>query len=137
MLEHTGVAAVSVARGCIGNPWIFRQARELMAGRPPRRPTIGEQRGALLEHFRLAVVLHGERLASRTMRKFGIRFAAHHREAEVVRKAFIACDSVETWKAVIDAHYPVSDRDEPAGLAIGPGATGAETSDAETSTRAD
>ncbi|MHC4833816.1 MAG: tRNA dihydrouridine synthase, partial [Planctomycetota bacterium] len=35
MLEHTGVAAVSVARGCIGNPWIFRQARELMAGRPP------------------------------------------------------------------------------------------------------
>jgi tRNA-dihydrouridine synthase B len=137
MLEHTGVAAVSVARGCIGNPWIFRQARELMAGRPPRRPTIGEQRDALLEHFRLAVVLHGERLASRTMRKFGIRFAAHHRESEVVRKAFIACDSVETWKAVIDAHYPASDRDEPAGIAIGPGAAGAGASGDEPTTRAD
>jgi len=137
MLEHTGVAAVSVARGCIGNPWIFRQARELMAGRPPRRPTIGEQRGALLEHFRLAVVLHGERLASRTMRKFGIRFAVHHRDSEVVRKAFIACDSVETWKAVIDAHYPTSDRDDPAGLATAAGAAGTETLDAETSTRAD
>ncbi|MHC4834321.1 MAG: hypothetical protein ACYTFH_10645, partial [Planctomycetota bacterium] len=92
---------------------------------------------ALLEHFRLAVVLHGERLASRTMRKFGIRFAAHHRESEVVRKAFIACDSVETWKAVIDAHYPASDRDEPAGTAIGPGAAGAGASGDEPTTRAD
>src|SRR5690606_17334453 len=30
MLAYTGVAAVAVARGCIGNPWIFRQARALL-----------------------------------------------------------------------------------------------------------
>jgi tRNA-dihydrouridine synthase B len=106
MLEHTGVAAVSVARGCIGNPWIFRQARDLMAGLPPRRPELVEQRDALLEHFRLAVVLHGERVASRLMRKFGIRFAAHHPDGDSVRKAFIACSSVEDWHAVLAGHYP-------------------------------
>src|SRR5262249_11480755 len=43
MIRYTGVHAVSVARGCIGNPWIFRQARDLMAGREARRPTIAEQ----------------------------------------------------------------------------------------------
>jgi tRNA-dihydrouridine synthase B len=115
MLEHTGVAAVSVARGCIGNPWIFRQARDLMAGLAPRKPTIVEQRDALLEHFRLAVVLHGERVASRLMRKFGIRFAAHHPDGEAVRRAFIACGSVAEWHAVMSAHYPAVDAS--AGLA--------------------
>jgi hypothetical protein len=30
MHEYTGVHGVSVARGCIGNPWIFTQARALM-----------------------------------------------------------------------------------------------------------
>merc|ERR1711965_188657 len=43
MLELTGVTGVSVARGCIGNPWIFRQARELMVGREPRWPDLVDQ----------------------------------------------------------------------------------------------
>ena len=34
MLQLTGVKAVAVARGCIGNPWIFTQARRLMDGMP-------------------------------------------------------------------------------------------------------
>jgi nifR3 family TIM-barrel protein len=33
MLSYTGVDGVSVARGAIGNPWIFEQARALAAGR--------------------------------------------------------------------------------------------------------
>ena len=36
MLQDTGVHGVSVARGCIGNPWIFHQARQLMAGETAR-----------------------------------------------------------------------------------------------------
>ncbi|MBL8990249.1 MAG: tRNA-dihydrouridine synthase family protein, partial [Phycisphaerae bacterium] len=71
MIAYTGVQAVSVARGCIGNPWIFRQARELLAGREPSAPTIAQQRDALRQHFDLSVMLHGDRHASRMMRKFG------------------------------------------------------------------
>jgi tRNA-dihydrouridine synthase len=44
MIGYTGVRAVSVARGCIGNPWIFRQARQLMAGQEVAGPTLAEQR---------------------------------------------------------------------------------------------
>ena len=32
MLAETGVDAVSIGRGCLGNPWIFRQARSLLGG---------------------------------------------------------------------------------------------------------
>ncbi len=105
MLETTGVQAVSVARGCIGNPWIFRQARQLMAGRPALPPTLAEQRQALLEHFELCTALHGEQSASRMMRKFGIKFSGHHPAAERVRQQFIRCRSISEWRAVLDAQY--------------------------------
>ena len=32
MLAETGVDAAPIARGCLGNPWIFRQARNLLSG---------------------------------------------------------------------------------------------------------
>lgn len=108
MLELCGVQAVSVARGCIGNPWIFRQARQLMAGESPTEPTLAEQRGALLEHFDLSVALHGELSASRQMRKFGIKFAHHHPRGDEVKAAFIRCKSIDDWRAVMDVFYPVN-----------------------------
>ncbi|MDX9912713.1 MAG: tRNA-dihydrouridine synthase family protein [Phycisphaerales bacterium] len=110
MLAYTGVSAVSVARGCIGNPWIFRQARDMMAGRPPMPPTIAEQRGVLLEHFDLALATNArtrrpEDLTARNMRKFAVRFAAHHPRQDDVRKRFIACGSMSDWHGVIDEWY--------------------------------
>lgn len=104
-----GVAGVgpkagdAVVSGCIGNPWIFRQARAMLAGRPALAPTIAEQRAVLLEHFELSVAVNGENLASRTMRKFGIRFAEHHPKADEVRRRFIAVSSLEQWRAVLAA----------------------------------
>ena len=107
MLDQCGVAGVSVARGCIGNPWIFRQARDMMAGRAPTPPTVAEQREVLLEHYRLASIIHGDRTTSRHMRKFGIKFAAHHPDARAVKDAFIACESAESWREVIERLYPL------------------------------
>ncbi len=105
MLKHTGVHGVSVARGCIGNPWIFNQARGMMRGEAPRSPSLSEQRSALRSHYDFAATLHGERKAARTMRKFGIRFSAHHPDRETVRKAFITAADTAQWHAVIDAYY--------------------------------
>jgi tRNA-dihydrouridine synthase len=105
MLEFTGVHAVSVARGCIGNPWIFRQARDMIAGRPPASPTIAEQREVLQEHFELSCAVNGEEAAGRMMRKFGVRFAEHHPQAQEVRRRFIAVENLSDWRAVLDEWY--------------------------------
>lgn len=109
MLAYTGVRAVSVARGAIGNPWIFRQARDMMAGLAPQPPSIAEQRSVLLHHFELSVAVNGEARASRMMRKFGVRFAQHHPEADRVRIEFIKVDSIEQWHAVLERHYEAAD----------------------------
>ncbi len=105
MIEETGVKAVSVARGCIGNPWIFRQARQIMAGQSPTAPTIEEQRDVLLEHFSLSVAEHGEYAAGKLMRKFGIKFSDHHPQPEAVKNEFIKVHTIAQWKAVLDRWY--------------------------------
>lgn len=105
MIEQTGVHWVSVARGCIGNPWIFEQARSLMAGGPVLSPTIHQQRAVLLEHFEWSVRLHGEAAAGRMMRKFGIRFSRHHPMALAIRARFIAVKSLADWEAVLKDYY--------------------------------
>lgn len=112
MIDATGVGLVSVARGCIGNPWIFRQARAFMAGDlagAERAPTIAEQRAVLRDHFQLSVALHGEKKAGMMMRKFGIKFARHHPGGADVAQAFIAVKSLDDWRAVLDSHYSEAD----------------------------
>jgi tRNA-dihydrouridine synthase B len=108
MIDQTGVDFVSVARGCIGNPWVFTQARALLAGDAEaavRPPTIYQQREVLLEHFQLSVSLHGEQLASRLMRKFGIRFSRHHPLSEEVKQSFIGVMGLPAWEGVLEKYY--------------------------------
>jgi tRNA-dihydrouridine synthase B len=106
MIARTGVDGVTVARGAIGNPWIFQQARALATGHPlPPPPSLHEQRDVLREHFALAEQIYGEKLCGRQMRKFGIKYARLHPQSEAVRDAFVAVGNAGEWQAVLDRWY--------------------------------
>lgn len=123
MMKYGGVSGVSVARGCIGNPWIFAQARALMRGEAVRPPTITEQRRVLEEHFDLLVAVNAsmrpglaasapggapawsERHAARLMRKFGVRFSVHHPQRERVKEKVVRVASLADWRRVLSEHY--------------------------------
>jgi tRNA-dihydrouridine synthase B len=51
MLAETGCDAVMVGRATMKNPWVFRQAADLLAGRPPREATLEDRRDLMLAHF--------------------------------------------------------------------------------------
>jgi nifR3 family TIM-barrel protein len=72
MVQHTGCAGVMIGRGSFGNPWLFRDARALLAGasRPPA-PSPAERFAVALEHARLALRLQGD------SRKTVIEFRKH------------------------------------------------------------
>lgn len=108
MLRYTGVDGVSVARGAIGNPWIFRQARELAEGLPEFKPSIGEQRRVLALQCDLCRQVYDERTCGATMRKFGIKFARLHPEFEQVRGAFATAKNLAGWVRVLDQWYSAS-----------------------------
>ncbi|MBN2021368.1 MAG: tRNA-dihydrouridine synthase [Pirellulales bacterium] len=91
MLRQTGVDGACIARGAIGNPWIFAQVRALLEGRPlPPPPSVYEQRDVIVEHYRMAEEVYGPKRSGRRMRKFGIRYAQLHPQYAEVRAAFIA-----------------------------------------------
>jgi nifR3 family TIM-barrel protein len=104
MLETTGVDAVAVARGALGNPWFFRQVRDLAAGRPPHQPGLAEQREHLAWHFRRAEAIYG-RLTPKIMRKFGIKYARMHPSPAKVRSAFIKVRGGQEWNSVLQEFY--------------------------------
>jgi nifR3 family TIM-barrel protein len=106
MIRQTGVDGVTVARGAIGNPWIFHQARELAAGRPlPAPPTLHEQREVIGEHYRRAEELYGPERCAMIMRKFGIKYSALHPSHERVRSAYTKVKSREDWESVLVQWY--------------------------------
>ncbi|PYO70915.1 MAG: hypothetical protein DMD71_00320 [Gemmatimonadetes bacterium] len=72
MRRHTACAGVMIARGSFGNPWLFAQAQDLLAGRPKRPDAEPEERFATaLEHARLALRIQGD------TRKTALEFRKH------------------------------------------------------------
>jgi tRNA-dihydrouridine synthase B len=106
MIRQTGVDGVTVARGCIGNPWIFSQCRALAEGKPlPPPPTVFEQRDVIREHYRLAEMIYGANHFGRQMRKFGIKYSRLHPQALDVRNAFIAVSRNDQLQQVMERWY--------------------------------
>src|SRR4051812_16837618 len=53
MHQQTGCAGIMIARGSYGQPWIFNQVKDLLAGRPKRpAPPVAERFAIALDHAR-------------------------------------------------------------------------------------
>jgi nifR3 family TIM-barrel protein len=116
MVARTGVDAAAVARGALGNPWIFRQITDLVSGRTPYRPPLLEQRAVMEEHFAGAVALYGPDRGPRIMRKHAIKYARLHPRPKTVRIAMAAVRTPDHWRRALDTYYAVESEppeDEP------------------------
>jgi len=105
MIEETGVDGVLAARGAIGNPWFFRQARDLAAGREPYLPPLDEQREMIERHYGLLCEFYGQGRGFKKIVHTCLQYAKLHPRRTDLRNALVAAKTEERWRAVLDAFY--------------------------------
>ncbi len=101
LFDKTGCDGVAVARGALGNPWIFRETEEyLKTGTETSGPSVSEITRTMREHLRLNIKYTGEKFGVIRFRKF---FGWYTRGMAVKRlraRAFLAADEDEMLQLI-------------------------------------
>ncbi len=101
MMDLTGCDAVMVARGALGNPFIFREIKSLMLSGTESKPaTPQEKMAALLKQADLACAAKGERNAMRQIRKHAAWYFKGMRGAAKLREAAVHVNTLEDLYAL-------------------------------------
>ena len=95
MFDETGVDAVMIGRGAIGNPWIFQQTRAFLeTGETPPPPTWAERVAVVAEHAQLKAEWLGERKGVLEMRRMYGGYFKGHRGASHLRQLLMEHDTL-------------------------------------------
>ena len=99
--EQTGCDGIMVGRGAKGNPWIFREIRAALEGKPiPDRPEPEEVIAMILRHAKLSIQYKGEFTGIREMRKHTAWYTAGMRGASKLRDDVNQVSDYEQLKAL-------------------------------------
>lgn len=69
MADQTGCAGIMLARGVLGNPWLFAEGKAAFQGRPYLEPPLAVRLETALKHFRAELDYRGETKGLLFMRK--------------------------------------------------------------------
>jgi nifR3 family TIM-barrel protein len=99
LCAHTRCHAAMVARGAIGNPWLFGEMRAADLGEPWQPPSFAQMCDVTSRHLRLEVAQRGERYGCLALRKHIARCFRGYPGASWLRKRLLA---LETSAAMLD-----------------------------------
>jgi len=102
MMEQTGCDGVMIARGALGNPWIFRDAVALWNGEEkPPAPGTEEKIRMLLRHLDMVAEDKGDRIAVREMRKHVGWYVKGLRGAASIKREINQIDDIQEMRKAI------------------------------------
>lgn len=93
MLAETGCAGVMIARGAMGNPFIFAQAKALAAGMPQPRFSDGETAAAARRHLERSIGFLGEKSACIEFRKHFCSYSKGRPRGAALRDRAVHCST--------------------------------------------
>jgi nifR3 family TIM-barrel protein len=102
--DETGCAGVMIGRAALNHPWIFREVRELVAGRSAAAPTVTERLELCRRHLRQNVAARGERRGVWAVRRHLLGYLRDVPGGMELRRALLSDDTLAGNLALIDAH---------------------------------
>jgi nifR3 family TIM-barrel protein len=106
ILRQSGIDGLTIARGAIGNPWIFREIKSILEGKKmPQPPSLKEQGEVMLEHFEEILKLYDARKAVGCFRKFALRYSKLHPSRKKVQLEIFAAQTPQEVKDKINIFY--------------------------------
>lgn len=84
-LEETGVDGLMIARGAMGNPWLFREIKQRLHGETYTPPSVKERIATAIRHYDMLLAWKPERVAVNEMRKHVGWYASGLRGAAQLR----------------------------------------------------
>lgn len=106
MLNQTGVDAVMVGRGALGNPWLISQIDEyLEKGIEPQPLTAEFIKNTLLTHIKELIAYYGEKLALSISRKYVCWYCKNCRDARKFRENYVRIDNFTDAYREIDRYF--------------------------------
>ncbi|MBQ8357921.1 MAG: tRNA dihydrouridine synthase DusB [Clostridia bacterium] len=102
MREETGCDGVMIARGAMGNPFLFSEILAMDEGREYTPPTDRERIALALTHAADMVARKGERIGLAEARKHMLWYCKGLRGASVAREALTRAEGLEEIRAVFD-----------------------------------
>ena len=105
-LRQSGADAVAIGRGCLGNPWIFQQARALWSGgRAPSGPTPRERVRAMLGLVEDEFRFYGPTVALRRLPRTSCYFAKFLPDYAAFRAAVREVDSLSQFRRLLGTFW--------------------------------
>jgi tRNA-dihydrouridine synthase B len=106
MMDKTGCDYVSIARGALGNPWLFRDSNHYIKTREILpQVTLDEKLSLILEHIAMSLKEHGEILALKEMKKHVCWYTRHLPDAEEFRSALFKTINCSELVTIIQSYF--------------------------------
>jgi nifR3 family TIM-barrel protein len=101
MLEETGCAAVMFARGAMGNPFIFHEARSLLETGAREPVPFSARMEAAFRHLEMLAADIGERTACLEMRKQFCAYTKGMKGGAPVRERAVHAQTIEDYRKIL------------------------------------
>lgn len=104
-LDYTGADFVMIGRASLGNPWIFQQINDVLDGKKPTEPSLEERFAVMTEHAEREVVLKGEVVGVKEMRKHLAFYFKNLPEATTYRGRINQVKELDQLKELLTEYY--------------------------------
>ena len=105
MFSQTGCDSIMIGRGAYGNPWIFQQIKQLLAGKEINLVSSEDKLQTALIHLKGYKRVYGEKRAAREMKKHLAQYTRGMENGAIVRDTIFRAKSTDEMKGALNRAF--------------------------------